>query len=755
MALLLHVLLLLLLSSGALSTHHDTYIVHMDKSAMPRAFSDHRGWYAATLDSAAKPLSGAALVYVYDNALHGFSASLSAPQLEHLKRSRGFVSCYRDARVEKDTTRSSRFLGLDRASGLWPASRLGEDVIIGVVDTGVWPESGSYRDDGMPPVPARWKGECEAGPGFPPSSCNRKLIGARSFNRGLLANSPNLTIAANSTRDTDGHGTHTSSTAGGSFVEGASFFGYAAGASRGMAPRARLAAYKVLWEEGGYVSDILAGIDGAISDGVDVLSLSLGLDDVALYRDPVAIGSFAAAERGIFVATSTGNEGPYLGLLHNGIPWAMTVGASTIDRKLSGVVELGDGTRIVGQSIFPGTPESLTGLPVVFLGTCSDASTIAKAGHEKIVVCDSSAPLDAVTRRVRSANVSAGIFVSKDPFVELLTKFDFPGVIISPQDGSTIRKYLNKSSKPKATLKFRCTVLGSSPAPVVATYSSRGPSQSCPSVLKPDVVAPGDLILASWAGNSSVGIAVGGRDLYSPFNVISGSSMSCPHAAGVAALLRAAHPEWSPAAIRSALMTTANVLDDAMRPIADMGDGGRPASPLAMGSGHIDPNRALDPGLVYDAGTEDYLRLLCGMGYTREQILTVTRSSHAANCSDGAATTDLNYPSFIALFDAANATVAEPKRVVKQFRRVVTNVGEAASTYSANVVPVKGFSVAVAPERLAFKKKYEKKSFTVTLEGHAGEKADEVVHGSLTWVDEEGKHVVRSPIVATTYKLLT
>lgn len=730
---------------------------------MPRAFSDHRGWYAATLDSAAAAaaeLPGAALVYVYDNALHGFSASLSAPQLELLKRSRGFVSCYRDARVVKDTTRSSSFLGLDRASGLWPASRLGEDVIIGVIDTGVWPESGSYRDDGMTPVPARWKGECEAGAGFAPSSCNRKLIGARSFNRGLLANSPNLTIAVNSARDTDGHGTHTSSTAGGSFVEGASFFGYAAGASRGMAPRARLAAYKVLWDEGGYASDILAGIDRAISDGVDVLSMSLGLDDVPLYHDPIAIGSFAAAERGIFVATSTGNEGPYLGLLHNGIPWAMTVGASTIDRKLSGVIELGDGTRIVGQSIFPGTPESLTELPVVFLGTCNDASRIAKAGHNRIVVCDSSASLDIVTRRVRSANVSAGIFVSKDPFVELYTKFDFPGVIISPQDGSTILKYLNGSSNPKATLKFRRTVLGSSPAPVVATYSSRGPSQSCPTVLKPDVVAPGDLILASWAGNSSVGIAVGNRELYSPFNVISGSSMSCPHAAGVAALLRAAHPEWSPAAIRSAMMTTASALDDAGRPIADKGDRGRPASPLAMGSGHIEPNRALDPGLVYDAGAEDYLRLLCGMGYTREQILTVTRSSYAANCSDGAsaAMTDLNYPSFIALFDAANATnasasaAARGKRVVKQFRRVVTNVGDAVSTYRANVEPVKGFSVAVAPEILVFKEKYEKKSFTVTLEGHAGKKEGEVVHGSLTWVDEEGKHVVRSPIVATTYK---
>lgn len=713
----------------------------MDLSVMPQAFATHHGWYAATLDSiAAVP----GLVYIYNNALHGFSARLSPKQLEQLKKSHGFVSCHRDLPVKKDTTHTSQFLGLNADSGLWPVSDYGKDVIVGVIDTGVWPESASYRDEGMGPVPSRWKGECERGTDFDSSMCNRKLIGARSFNKGLVANNPNITITMNSTRDTDGHGTHTSSTVAGNYVSGATFFGYGTGTSHGVAPHARLAMYKVLWDEGGFASDIIAGIDAAISDGVDIISLSLGIDGVPLYHDPVAIASFAAIEKGIFVATSTGNEGPYLGVLHNGVPWVLTVGASTVDRTYSGTIDLGDGTSIVGQSIFIGSPTSLKNLPLQYLGACNNISKLQKVGY-KIVVCNDSESLAVVTNSVRSAKVAAGLFISKDSYLELFIRFTHPGSIITPEDGLTILKYLNQSSNPKATLRFQETILGSKPAPVVTTFTSRGPSGSCPNVLKPDIIAPGDLILASWS-NSSVGVDAESHELFDSFNIMSGSSMSCPHAAGVAALLKHAHGDWSPAAIRSAIMTSANALDNTLKPITDMGNNNRPATPLAMGSGHIDPNKALNPGLIYDAGPEDYLRLLCAMNYTKEQILMVTRS-FSFDCSG--ATLDLNYPSFIAFVDASKN--GRTVKSVRQFKRTVTNVGDAATTYTANVRPVKGFSVRVVPNKLEFKEKYEKQSFTLVLEGRMGATQDVVVHGSLSWVDEQRKHVVRSPIVATSF----
>ncbi|XP_038988613.1 subtilisin-like protease SBT3 [Phoenix dactylifera] len=723
-----------------------TYIVHMDLSAMPRAFSGHHSWYTSVVAAATatsdsiSPTSN--LIYVYDNAIHGFSARLSPLQLQQLKRSHGYLSCYREMPVTVDTTHTPEFLHLSSGSGLWPASNYGEDVIIGVVDTGIWPESKSFSDDGMTDVPARWKGVCEQGTAFSSSACNRKLIGARSFNKGLLAAHPNLTIVVNSPRDTEGHGTHTSSTAAGNYVPDASFFGYAPGTARGMAPRARLAMYKALWDEGNAMSDIIAAIDQAISDGVDVISLSLGFDFLPLYKEPIAMASFAAMEKGIFVTTSAGNRGPDLRVLHNGTPWVTTIAAGTVDRGFASIVDLGDGGSITGQSLYPGRPPSTRhAFPLVFMGSCGNKTLLKNARH-KMVVCDAK-DLSFATFQVESAKVDAALFIHAK--VDLYVQFSFPGAIISPQDGKTILEYINKSSNPRAMLRFRETILGTKPAPMAADYTSRGPSASCPTVLKPDILAPGSFILASWAQNSSVGFDRS-RELYSPFNIISGTSMACPHAAGIAAMIKGARPDWSPAAIRSALVTTANNLDNTMMPIRDMGYADRPAAtPLAIGSGLIEPNRVLDPGLVYDASTEDYVRLLCAMKYTSKQIKMITKT-YSFDCSH--ASLDLNYPSFIAFFDP-NKTAASDK-VVQEFRRTVTNMGDAVASYNAKVVAMKGFAIRVVPEKLVFHEKYEKKSFALILVGQMGKKADEVLHGSLSWMDDKGKYVVRSPIVATT-----
>ncbi|KAE9457166.1 hypothetical protein C3L33_10928, partial [Rhododendron williamsianum] len=731
----------------------DNYIVHMDLSAMPKAFSSHHTWYLATISSildntraaataAASPTSlsssSSKFIYGYSNAIHGFTASLSSSEYEAIKQSPGYISSYRDMPVKIDTTHSAEFLGLKSESGTLLAAQQGKDVIVGVVDTGIWPESESFDDDGMTEVPSRWKGECETGTQFNSSMCNKKLIGARFFNKGLHAKFPNLTFSMNSTRDTDGHGTHTSSTAAGNYVEGVSYFGYASGTARGVAPRAHVAMYKALWDEGVYTSDIIAAIDQAMIDGVDVLSLSLGLDGVALYEDPIAIATFAAMEKGIFVSTSAGNEGPYIETLHNGTPWVLTVAAGTMDREFQGLITLGNNVSISGSSLFPGNSNP-SQFPLVFTGFCNSTEELKNVGHKIIVCQDKDNSLSEQVYYVQNSNVTAAIFVTNTTDLELSIQTTFPAIFLNLELGEIVLDYVKNGDDPKAKIDFHRTRLGTKPAPKVASYSSRGPSPSCPFVLKPDLMAPGSLILASWPQNLQV-VDLTTGPLFSQFNILSGTSMSCPHAAGVGALLKAARSEWSPAAIRSAMMTTSYSNDNDFNPIQDLGNNNKVATPLAIGSGHVDPNKALDPGLIYDADVTDYVNLLCGLNYTTKQIQTITRGN-PYNCSNP--TLDINYPSFIAFF---NANASE---TVREFSRTVTNVGEGMTNYTAKVTAMEGFKVKVVPEKLVFRERSEKQSYKVSIEGPKTMKEDTVAFGYLTWVEIEGDHVVRSPIVAT------
>ncbi|KAJ0085205.1 hypothetical protein Patl1_08925 [Pistacia atlantica] len=731
----------------------DTYIVYMDLSAMPKAFSAQHHWYSATLQSVSTTVradtnppsnvfSSSKLLYSYNHVINGFSASLTPAELEVLKTSPGYISSITDLPVKPDTTHSSQFLGLQSKSGLWPLSKYGQDVIIGVVDTGVWPESESFNDRAMTEIPSKWKGECETGTQFNSSLCNKKLIGARFFNRGLIAKNPNATISMNSTRDTDGHGTHTSSTAAGSVVEGVSYFDYAVGTASGMAPQARVAMYKAIWEEGAFTSDIIAAIDQAIIDGVDVLSMSLGLDGVPLYEDPLAIATFAAIEKNIFVSTSAGNQGPFFGTLHNGIPWVLTVAAGTMDREFGAILTLGSGVQVKGSSLYPGNV-SLSQVPVVFMDDCLNLTELKKVGR-KIVVCqDKNESISDQVDNIQNAKVAAGVFISDIDNSESFLHSSFPAIFMNSKNADIILNYIKSNSGPKASMEFRKTDLGVKPEPTATSYSSRGPSPSCPFVLKPDIMAPGDLVLAAWPSKTAV-TEVNSELLFSNFNLISGTSMSCPHAAGIAALLKGVHREWSPAAIRSAIMTSADSADNTNAPIKDSGKHNEPATPLAMGAGHINPNKALEPGLIYDATLEDYVSLLCALNFTMTQIQTITRSS-STNCS--VSSLDINYPSFIAFFNG-NDSKSEPKSTVQEFKRTVTNVGEGTSTYLATVTAMKGFKVSVIPDKLIFKGKYEKQSYKLIIEGPK-QMEEEVAFGYLTWTETGGQHVVKSPIVVT------
>ncbi|XP_047952708.1 subtilisin-like protease SBT3 [Salvia hispanica] len=735
---------------------YDTYIIHMDASAMPKAFSTHHNWYLTTLSSISNTntntikstttlssSSSSKLIYTYTNAINGFTALLSPSELRSLADTPGFLSSTRDATVKRDTTHSNQFLGLNDDHGVWPASHYGHDVIIGLVDTGIWPESRSFGDAGLGPIPSRWKGACESGTKFNSSLCNNKLIGARSFNKGLLARYPNITIAMNSARDTDGHGTHTSSTAAGGAVEGADYFGYAPGTARGTAPGARVAMYKALWDEGSVLSDIIAAIDQAIADGVDVISISLGIDGTPLYADPIAIAAFAAMEQGIFVSTSAGNEGPFLATLHNGTPWVLTVAASTIDREFHGAVVLATGASITGQSLYPGN-SSATELPLILPKSCTDAKSLKNLkNRDIIIVCvDTNFTLGDQLYNAGDLKIAGAVFITNTTDITFYTQTSFPAIFLNLEKGSEILNYINTTSQPKASLSFKQTSLGTKPAPRLASYSSRGPSPSCPVVLKPDLTAPGDQILAAWPSNSPATQLKSG-EIYNDFNIISGTSMSCPHAAGVAALLRGTHPTWSPAAIRSAMITTASFLDNTGRPIADLGLDNLPATPIDMGAGQVDPNRAVDPGLVYEAGTDDYVRLMCAMNFTDKQIRTVTRSS-SYSCSN--ASLDLNYPSFVAFFRVHDGRDSG----AREMRRTVTNVGGGRAVYAAKVTVEGGLNVTVSPESLEFEGENEKKSFVLRVEDPRLERNNSIVYGALSWIESSGNRVVRSPIVVTT-----
>lgn len=719
------------------------YIVHIDKSMMPKAFSSHHYWYSSMLRSES-PTSQ--ILYTYDNAFHGFSAVLSKQDLESLKRSPGFLSAYPDGIVTPDTTHSYKFLSLNTAAGLWPASNYGKDVIIGVVDSGVWPESLSFRDDGMTDIPARWKGICQAGEEFNSSSCNRKLIGARYFNEGVQAANPGVNITMNSARDDSGHGTHVAATAAGNYVDGVSFFGYAPGTARGVAPRARLAVYKVLWNEGSYESDALAGIDQAVADGVDILSISLSYRNRQLYENPLAIAGFGAREKGILVSVSAGNRGPNFATLLEGIPWAVVVAAGTVDRWFAGTLTLGNGRVITGWTMFPGRAV-VRNLPVVYnqtLSSCSSAELVAEAPEQSIIICnisDEITDFSSLMRYLSESNVRAVIVVSQDASILRSTSFSHPGVVITPAEARQVIRYVSSNDNPTATIDFQQTIIGTKPraAPVLSGSSSRGPGRSYPGIMKPDIMAPGVLILAAY-NPYSFGPRIGKIVLASDYNLLSGTSMACPHISGIAALLKAAHPEWSPAAIQSAMMTTATTLDNTNEPIKDMGFDYEVATPLGIGAGQVDPNRALDPGLIYDATMQDYVNLVCSMDLTPEQTQTIIRSTY--NCSNPSS--DLNYPSFIALYQVQENTTI----LTKTFTRTLTNVGDDRATYRVKVETPNATTIRVSPHTLVFKKKFEKQSYSLTIQYRSYDRT-EVADGSITWIEENGNHTVRSPIVVT------
>ncbi|PHT30794.1 Subtilisin-like protease SBT1.6 [Capsicum baccatum] len=734
------------------TSEESTFIIHMAKSEMPDSFDDHTHWYSSSLKSVSE---SAEMLYVYNNAVHGYAARLTKKEAESIQKQRGILSVMPEMKYELHTTRTPLFLGLDRSADFFPESNAMGDVIVGVLDTGVWPESKSFDDSGFGPIPASWKGECESGTNFSSKNCNRKLIGARYFAKGYESTMGLIdeTKESKSPRDDDGHGTHTSTTAAGSVVQGASLFGFASGSARGMATHARVAVYKVCWIGGCFSSDILAALDKAIDDNVNVLSLSLGGGNSDYYRDSVAIGAFAAMEKGILVSCSAGNSGPSPYSLSNVAPWITTVGAGTLDRDFPAYLSLGNGKNFSGVSLYEGAMSLSKMLPFVYAGNASNSTNgnlcmmgtlIPEQVKGKIVLCDRGLNPRVQKGSVVKAAGGAGMVLANTAANgdELVADAHLlPATTVGQTTGEAIKKYLTSDPNPIATILFEGTKVGIKPSPVVAAFSSRGPNSITQEILKPDIIAPGVNIIAGWTGAiGPTGLAEDNRRV--GFNIISGTSMSCPHVSGLAALLKGAHPDWSPAAIRSALMTTAYTVYKNGGALQDVATG-KPSTPFDHGAGHVDPVAALNPGLVYDLKADDYLNFLCALNYTSTQINSIARRPFSCDTSKKFSVTDLNYPSFAVVFSEQMIAGSGSGSSSIKHIRTVTNVGPA-GLYKVNVIsPSNLVKVTVEPETLAFTRTNEQKSYTVTFTAPSMPSTKNV-NGRIEWSD--GKHVVSSPV---------
>ncbi|EFJ26460.1 hypothetical protein SELMODRAFT_413072 [Selaginella moellendorffii] len=728
----------------AAAPHKKAYIVYMGE----KSHKDHNVVHAqvhsfladtlGTLEEAQRNM-----IHTYKRSFTGFSAMLTDDQAAQIKRREEVVSIFPSKSHKLHTTHSWDFLNTIDS---FPAQNSdpsgceasGQDIIVGVFDSGIWPESKSFNDVGMPPIPRKWKGACQDGEQFTARNCNNKLIGARFYTNGYDASDPELQKTfIKSARDTDGHGTHTTSTAAGRIVNGISFpGGLGAGAARGGSPNSRVAAYKVCWDDC-KDPDILAGFDDAIADGVDIISASIGPDppQANYFEDAISIGAFHALQKNILVSCSAGNSGdPFTAT--NLSPWILTVAASSIDRRFEADVVLGNGKILQGLAVNPydsqffpvvlGKDLAAAGVTPANASFCHADSLDDVRTKGKIVVCQHEIPIE--SRGAKAAEVSraggAGMIDINPEVKDLAQPFVVPASLTDEAQASILRAYLNSTSSPMAKFLKTNVVLHDKPSPKVAFFSSRGPNTVTPDIIKPDITAPGLTILAAWPPIATAG--AGNRSV--DYNFLSGTSMACPHITGVAALLKARFPYWTAAMIKSAMMTTATLSDNTNSLIKNTFTN-TPATPFDFGSGHVNPVAAQDPGLVYDISLEEYTSFACGLGPSPGALKNLTITACPPN---PIASYNLNYPS-IGVADLRGSL---------SVTRSLTNVGPAQSHYRAKVYSPPGVIVSVYPSELQFTRPLQKISFTVSLS--VQQRSQDFVFGALVWSD--GKHFVRSPI---------
>lgn len=724
------------------------------------------------------------LIYRYQYSLNGFAARMHPSQAHKLASLPEVLHVWEDEVRPLATKFSPGFLGLfDADVGLRGTPGLdGKDIIIGVIDSGVAPKhpalqdaveadrpklcQGSWaentflgkwlcrpyerRDDVLVfEPPENWNGICQVGERFEATDCNNKLIGARYFIDGAEATGPIDDGEIRSARDVDGHGTHTATTAAGNRVK-ASIFDTTIGRIEGIAPGARVAVYKACWLRPGEqrascnTSDLANAIDAAVGDGVDIINYSVG-SSLLRVTAPDDVALMGATKAGVFTAVAAGNEGPNLGTIGSpgGGPWVVTVAASSRDGEASfEAIEVKTPSSIAGliavkEANF--TPRltdigPIEGVLVLVdddddtidadtAGTTSDACEALVNGAD---VADNIALIqrggcsftDKIKNAADAGAIAALVYnIAGDPIVMNgdPDESDIPALMIGQADGNLVIAELDSGNEVSVFLDDGQLLIEKETGDVMASFSARGPGP-VPDILKPDVSAPGVNILAGYTPDAT------NATPDENFAYLSGTSMSTPHVAGVAALLLQAHPEWSPSIVKSALMTSA-------RQSLFASDGETAAIPFDFGAGHIVPNDANDPGLAYDASDDEFDAFACG---TASPAVTTARCDELAAAGMSFAAADLNQPSIAVARLANEQTVS---------RRVI-NVSDQAETYVANVVAPSGIGVSVVPPSIAVAPG-QSATFDVTLSFESGP-LDLWRFGSLTW--EGDSHSVYSTI---------
>jgi subtilisin family serine protease len=593
----------------------------------------------------------------------GVAALVPANRVQAILKIDGVVAVQADRLAQPLTDSSAAFLNAGPVySQLGGAADAGEGLIYGNLDTGVWPEHPSFADQGnlgAPPGPAR---ECDFGdnpltPANDPFVCNHKLIGGAAFLDRYLSDPARAAAEPfHTARDSNGHGTHTSSTSAGNALASAPVLGVQRGPLAGMAPGAWVMEYKVCGVQGCFGSDSAAAVGQAILDGVDVINFSIsgGTDPMS---DPTELAFLDAYAAGVFVAASAGNDGPGAGTVNHLSPWVTTVAASTQTREFATTLNLtagnGDVFAVDGASITAGAGP----LPVVLASAAPysrplcDAPAAPGTFAGRIVACQRG-----VNARVdKGFNVlqggAAGMVLFNPTLADTETDTHWlPAVHLA--DGTAFVAFMNGHSS--VVGQFAGGQKRAGLGDVMAAFSSRGPAGN---FIKPDVTAPGVQILA---GDTPLSESSASGPPGEYFQAIAGTSMSSPHVAGAALLVRAVHPGWTPGQVKSALMTTA--LTDVLKE-----DLVTPADPLDLGAGRIDIGKSSLAPLSFDESAANYF----------------------ASSADPVNAVHLNLPS-------VNAPVL-PGRLVTT--RVARNVTGATATFDVSTKAPLRSSISVAPQR--------------------------------------------------------